>query len=129
MPNQKWNQCVSGLRHATKWDAEALLARVYLFYTGFYSDKNGENINALPLVDTETFEIINETIGKDYVISKLEDCIANSGHSLVSDFRLMWPYMNSVTKPQYTYAKDIPGTWITASSTSIWACASAPTTR
>ena len=113
MPNQKWNQCVSGLRHATKWDAEALLARVYLFYTGFYSDKNGENINALPLVDTETFEIINETIGKDYVISKLEDCIANSGHSLVSDFRLMWPYMNSVTKPQYTYAKDIPGTWIT----------------
>ncbi len=47
------------------------------------------------------------------MISKLEDCIANSGHSLVSDFRLMWPYMNSVTKPQYTYAKDIPGTWIT----------------
>ena len=25
----------------------------------------------------------------------------------------MWPYMNSLTKPQYTYAKDIPGTWIT----------------
>ena len=113
MPSKKWNECVSGLRHATKWDAEALLARVYLFYTGFYSDKNGENITTLPLVDLETMTPINETVGKDYVVSKLEDCIANSGHSLVSDFRLMWPYMNSVTKPQYTYAKDIPGTWVT----------------
>ena len=113
MPDQPWNQCVSGLRHATKWDAEALLARVYLFYTGFYSDKNGENIQALPMVDLENFEIIDEQIGKDYVVSKLEDCIAHSGHSLVSDFRLMWPYMNSVTKPQYAYAKDIPGTWLT----------------
>ena len=113
MPNQKWNQCVSGLRHATKWDAEALLARVYLFYTGFYSDKEGKNITTLPLVDLETWEVSGETVGKDYVVSKLEDCIANSGHSLVSDFRLMWPYTNIATKPQYAYAKDIPGNWFT----------------
>ncbi|MBR2746761.1 MAG: RagB/SusD family nutrient uptake outer membrane protein, partial [Bacteroidales bacterium] len=113
MPSKKWNECVSGLRHATKWDAEALLARVYLFYTGFYSDKEGKTIDTLPLVDLETWEVISETVGKDYVVSKLEDCIQNSGHDLVSDFRLMWPYMNSVTKPQYAYAKDIPGTWIT----------------
>ena len=112
MPNQKWNECISGLRHVTKWDAEALLARVYLFYTGFYSDKNGENITTLPLVDTESFEVINETIGKEYVVSKLEDCIANSGHALASDFRLQWPYMNIATKPQYEYAKDIPGYWL-----------------
>mgnify|MGYP003306356532 CR=1 FL=1 len=43
MPSNRWDACISGLRHATKWDAEALLARVYLFYTGFYSDKNGES--------------------------------------------------------------------------------------
>ena len=113
MPSKKWNECVSGLRHATKWDAEALLARVYLFYTGFYSDKEGKTIDTLPLVDLETWEVTSETVGKDYVVSKLEDCIQNSGHSLVPDFRLMWPYMNSVTKPQYAYAKDIPGTWVT----------------
>ena len=113
MPSKKWNECISGLRHATKWDAEALLARVYLFYTGFYSDKNGETITTLPLVDTEDFKVINETIGKDYVVSCLEDCIENSGHALASDFRLQWPYMNSATKPQYNYAKDIPGTWLT----------------
>ena len=113
MPSKKWNECVSGLRHVTKWDAEALLARVYLFYTGFYSDKNGENITTLPMVDLENYEVINETIGKDYVVSKLEDCIANSGHALASDFRLQWPYMNIATKPQYNYAKDIPGNWLT----------------
>jgi hypothetical protein len=113
MPSKKWNECISGLRHVTKWDAEALLARVYLFYTGFYSDKNGENITTLPLVDTENFQIIDENVGKEYVVSCLEDCIANSGHALATDFRLLWPYMNKATKPQYNYAKDIPGEWLT----------------
>ena len=113
MPSKPWNQCISGLRHVTKWDAEGILARVYLFYTGFYSDKNGENITALPLVDLETGELINEQLGKEEVVRGLEDCIANSGHSLVSDFRLMWPYTNSATKKDYKYAKDIAGTWLT----------------
>ena len=113
MPSKKWNECVSGLRHATKWDAEALLARVYLFYTGFYSDKEGKSITALPMMDLETNELSGETVGKDYVVSKLEDCIANSGHKLVSDFRLMWPYMNSATKADYKYAQGVEGTWIT----------------
>ena len=113
MPDKKWNECVSGLRHATKWDAEALLARVYLFYTGFYSDKDSKSITTLPLVDFETNELSTETLGKDYVVGKLEDCIANSGHSLVPDFRLMWPYTNSATKVDYKYAKNIEGTWYT----------------
>lgn len=113
MPSNKWNDCISGLRHVTKWDAEALLARVYLFYTGFYSDKNNETITTLPLVDLENYELINETIGKDYVVSKLEDCIANSGHSLVPDFRLQWPYTNKATKADYVYVKDLQGSWYT----------------
>lgn len=113
MPSKKWNECVSGLRHATKWDAEAILARVYLFYTGFYSDRDGKSITMLPLIDLETGELGSETIDKAYVVAKLEDCIANSGHSLVPDFRLMWSYMNSATKNDYVYAKGISGTWIT----------------
>ena len=113
MPSKKWNECVSGLRHATKWDAEALLARVYLFYTGFYSDKEGKTITTLPLVDFETNELTTETIDQNYVVAKLEDCIANSGHSLVPDFRLQWPYTNSATKADYVYVKDIAGTWYT----------------
>ena len=113
MPSKPWDQCVSGLRHVTKWDAEALLARVYLFYTGFYSDKEGRNISTLPLVDLETGELTSGTIGKDEVVRGLEDCIANSGHKLASDFRLMWPYMNSATKADYKYAQSVPGTWLT----------------
>ena len=113
MPSNKWNECISGLRHATKWDAEALLARVYLFYTGFYSDKEGKSITTLPLVDFETNELTAETVGKDYVVSKLEDCIANSGHSLVPDFRLQWPYTNKATKADYVYVKDLDGVWYT----------------
>ena len=113
MPSNTWDKCVSGKRHATKWDAEALLARVYLFYTGFYSDKLGSNITSLPLVDLETGEVINAQIGKDEVVRGLEDCIQNSGHKLVSDFRLMWPYTNSATKADYKYAQNVDGTWIT----------------
>jgi hypothetical protein len=113
MPGKKWNECVSGLRHATKWDAEALLARVYLFYTGFYSDKEGKSITTLPLIDFETNELSTATVDKSYVVEKLEDCIANSGHSLVPDFRLQWPYTNSATKVDYVYVKDLAGTWYT----------------
>ena len=113
MPTNKWNECVSGLRHATRWDAEALLARVYLFYTGFYSDKNSKTITELPLVDLETGELLSEGIKKSEVVSKLEDCINNSGHSLVPDYRHMWSYMNSATKKDYAYAASIEGTWIT----------------
>ena len=113
MPARKWDECITGIRHATKWDAEALLARVYLFYTGFYSDKEGKSITTLPLVDFETNELSSETLGKDYVVNKLEDCIASSGHSLVPDFRLQWPYTNSATKADYVYVKNIEGTWYT----------------
>ena len=112
MPSNKWDQCISGKRHATKWDAEGLLARVYLFYTGFYSDKNGTSITTLPLIDLETGELTSNTVGKDEVVKGLEDCIANSGHSLVKDFRLQWPYMNSATKADYKYAQGVEGTWI-----------------
>lgn len=113
MPSNRWDACISGLRHATKWDAEALLARVYLFYTGFYSDKNNTTITELPLVDLETGELIAETVKKSYVIEKLTDCIENSGHKLVSDYRLMWSYTNSATKKDYVYAQQVEGTWIT----------------
>lgn len=92
MPAYKWNELPYGT--ASRWAAEALLARVYLFYTGFYSK------STLPSEDGE--------ISKDYVTSKLQDCIDNSGHALVADFRSLWPYSNSETKKDYAYAEDAP---------------------
>jgi starch-binding outer membrane protein, SusD/RagB family len=57
----------------TKWAAESLLARVYLFYSGYYG---------------------NATIGNETATTALaavEDVIAHSGHGLVSDFNSLWP--------------------------------------
>lgn len=60
--------------HATKWSAEALMARVYLYYTGYYqkSDLLGE-------------------VTQDDALGYLEDIIANSGYSLVDNFYNLWP--------------------------------------
>ncbi|MCQ2974834.1 MAG: RagB/SusD family nutrient uptake outer membrane protein [Bacteroidales bacterium] len=76
--------------HATKWAAEALLARTFLFYTGYY------NQESLPNAD-------GGTVSKSQVISLLEDCINNSGHALLPDQRSLWPYTNKYTKPTYKY--------------------------
>ena len=103
MPAKKWNETISGKGHVTKWAAEALLARVYLFYTGFYQK------DALPLLDANG--AITGSITKAEVITALDDCIANSGHELVSDFRSLWPYTNTLSKKDYPFAKDAPA-WV-----------------
>jgi starch-binding outer membrane protein, SusD/RagB family len=57
----------------TKWAAEALLARVFLFYTGYYQTDNLAGVT------------------KAEVLGYLEDIISNSGHALVPDFASLWP--------------------------------------
>lgn len=81
--------------HTTKWAAEALMARVFLFYTGYY------NKESLPVAGEN-----GGSVTKSQVIGWLEDCISNSGHGLLSDFRNLWPYGNEFTSPNYKYAKD-----------------------
>jgi len=57
---------------ATKWAAEALLARVYLYYTGYYNQESlGEYTNSS-------------------VLAYIEDCINNSGHALVPKYASLW---------------------------------------
>ena len=57
---------------ATKWAAEAMLARVFLYYTGYY---NKTEING-----------INNNVVQTY----LDDAIANSGHGLVDNYASLW---------------------------------------
>ncbi len=76
---------------ATKWAAQAFLGRVYLFYSGYY---NTENVS---LTD-------GTTMGKAEVLTQIEDCISNSGHALVSDYRNLWPY--AISNIDYRYSKD-----------------------
>jgi len=97
MPAKPYSSVEAG--HATKWTAEALMARVYLFYTGFYAK------DALPLVG-------GGTITKAQVVTWLEDCIKNSGHTLVGDFRNLWAYTNKYTVEDYSYTKGKGLKWV-----------------
>lgn len=89
----------SKLGHANKWAAEALLARVFLFYTGYYE------ANDLPLAG-------GGTLSKSQIVSYLDDCINNSGHELATDFRNLWPYTNPLTVEDYPYTAGKGLKWL-----------------
>jgi hypothetical protein len=87
----------------TKWAAEALLARAFLYYTGYYEATDLANV-----------------VTKAQVLTYLEDAIANSGHDLVSDFAKLWPAasvaeyagednIETVFAIKYTYTSDYDG--------------------
>ncbi|WP_199288007.1 RagB/SusD family nutrient uptake outer membrane protein [Robertkochia solimangrovi] len=71
----------------TKWAAEAYVARVYLYYTGYYG--------ASDLVGV---------VSKAQALSYLEDVIANSGHSLLDNFASLWPAASTLDG---TYAGEV----------------------
>lgn len=84
---------------ATKWAAEAMMGRVFLFYTGFYQKTD------LPTVEGTAITQAN-------VVSWLEDCIANSGHILLPKYASIWPFSylsDDGHDDGYAYAEDV--TW------------------
>jgi hypothetical protein len=60
--------------HATKWAAQSLLSRVFLYYTGRYSQ-------------TDLVGLVN----KEQALAYVEDVISNSGHDLIDEFKNLWP--------------------------------------
>ena len=96
-PSTKYPEFGEG--RVSKWAAEGLMARVWLFYTGFYKKSD------LPLAE-------GGSVTKDQVVAWLEDCIKNSGFGLVSDQRNLWPYTNPYTTPDYPYAKENGLKWV-----------------
>ena len=95
MSDKKYNEYVAS-GHATKWAAEALMARCFLFYTGFYQKES------MPLTE-------GGTVTKQEVSGWLNDCINNSGHKLVGDFRNLWAYTNKYTVDDYKYTAGQKG--------------------
>lgn len=100
MSNRKYNEFVEA-GHATKWAAEALMARVFLFYTGFYAKE------VLPLKGEDG--TLSASVTKAEVIEWVDDCVDNSGHDLLGDYRNLWPYTNEFTVDDYAYTKDAVG--------------------
>lgn len=68
------NQDPSTYGRVTKWAAEALMARVFLYYTGYYGKADLTGI-----------------VTKADALKYTEDVIANSGLGLVSKFANLWP--------------------------------------
>lgn len=100
--------------HVDKYTAEGMLARAWLFYTGFFC--NGTTIadevssTYKPLTEVE---LTNGTkLTKQMVIDLVDDCVNNSGYSLVSDFRNLWAYTNKETVNDYDYTKDQGLKWV-----------------
>lgn len=98
LPATKWTTGVGTDGHATKWAAQAMLARVFLFYTGYY------NAESVPLPGEG-----GGTLTKAQVVSFVDDCISNSGHNLVPEFRNLWPYSAAA---DYKYNVDNELSWI-----------------
>lgn len=91
LPNKPYSNTTEG--HVTRWAAQAMMARVWLFYTGFYQKAD------LPLAE-------GGSVTKQEVITMLGECISNSGHTLVGDFHELWPYTNELTIQDYPYIQD-----------------------
>lgn len=101
LPSVSYNSVDNG--RVTKWAAKSLLARVYLYYTGYYG--------ASDLVG-----VVSKTQALGYV----EDVISESGHGLVDDFSALWPAASldnyagednkeNVFSIKYTYTSDYNG--------------------
>ncbi len=58
----------------TKWAAEALIGRVFLYYTGYYSKPDLAGV-----------------VSKAEALTALEDVITNGGFGLVDNFAKLWP--------------------------------------
>ena len=97
MPAQKTTTANAG--HVDKYAAEAMMARAFLFYTGFYKKTD------ITLPD-------GSTVSKNDVIGWIDDCANNSGYSLVPDYRNLWAYSNRLTKEDYTYTKGQNLKWV-----------------
>ncbi len=65
--------------HITKYAAQGILARVYLYYTGYY----GKDLAG---------------VTKASVLSGLEEVITSSEYELISEFKNLWPAASSVSE-------------------------------
>lgn len=66
----------------TKYAMEAMLARVYLYYTGYYGKELGY---------TDSEGVTTGTCTREEVIAGLEDIVKSGHYSLVPDFKDLWP--------------------------------------
>ncbi len=91
---------------ATKWAAEAMLARVFLFYTGYY--------NQTEIKGTSTSNV-SVDISSANARDAIDDVINNSGNGLVPQFASLWR-VSTVSElgniSQWAGKKNIEVVWL-----------------
>ncbi len=99
LPPNKFQQVNKSteLFNAGKYAAEAMMGRVFLFYTGVYGKAD------LPLYE-------GGSITQAKALEYQEDVITNSGYGLVNDFRNLWLY--AFANNDYKFARDNNLSWI-----------------
>ena len=102
--------------HVDKYAAEALLGRAWLFYSGMFcngttiSDMTSTSYNEDAIKSVELPD--GTTLTKEDVVAAIDDCVKNSGYSLVPDFRNLWAYTNRCTVEDYTYTAGQGLKWV-----------------
>ena len=102
--------------HVDKYAAEALLGRAWLFYSGMFcngttiADMTSTTYNEDAITSVELPD--GTTLKKEDVVAAIDDCVNNSGYSLVPDFRNLWAYTNRCTVEDYTYTAGQGLKWV-----------------
>lgn len=100
--------------HVDKYTAEAMLGRAWLFYSGFFCNgftlADEVSTTYSPLTSCELPD--GSTLSKQDVINYIDDCVNNSGYSLVPDFRNLWAYTNRCTVEDYDYTAGQGLKWV-----------------
>ncbi len=93
MPANQYKDKTTSLGRITKYAAEAMLARVYLFYDGFYNKNGGGTIPG--------------GLTKSKALAYCEDVIKSGNYSLEPKFKNLWPAActttSGKTKDTYSY--------------------------
>lgn len=104
LPNTSYdNQDISTRGRVTKWAAESLLGRVFLYYTGYYNETD-----------------LVGTVSRAEALAYLEDVVSNGGFGLIDNFAHLWPAASisdyagednreTVFAIKYTYTSDYDG--------------------
>ncbi len=100
--DEKSGYGLQGDGHANKYAAEAMLARAWMFWAGFYKGV-GELASGdatMALNDRNGEAIVQEgcdkaSISKADVTNYLKDIVSSGRYRLLKDFRSLWQYSNS----------------------------------
>jgi hypothetical protein len=108
LPSNPYSKASSTGR-MTKWGAQALAARVYLYYNGYY----GKTQKEIPLgigkgsVDKAgLITYVKNILPEDQIKTYLTEIINNGGFSLVPNFQSLWPTGSAEAKKR---DRNFPG--------------------